>query len=1101
MKKLFLIQTFVALMFTLSFSQTELSKAHDYLQRKGEVYFKFTVDQPTVLLELTSKISIDNLVGLEVFAYANQRGFSEFLEYEFPYEVLEHPGELINPEMHDASKGIWEFDTYPTYTEFVSMMYTFEANFPNLCKIHDIGATNDGRRLIFAEISDNVGTREAEPRFMYTGSMHGDETTGYILLLHMIDYLLNNYSSDSEVQGIVNNTELWIMPLENPDGTYAGGNNTVFGSTRSNANNVDLNRNFKNPVGGDHPDGEAWQIETIEMMALIDSLHFVMSANFHGGIELVNYPWDSWYSSDNMHADNDWWILVSEEYASSAQANSPAGYFEGLGDGVTHGADWYLVTGSRQDYTTYYGRGREFTLEVSDTKTIPASELIPHWNYNHQAMLDYMKQVQYGIRGIVTDACTGQPMVANIFITGHDKDNSDQYSEMPLGDYYRPILAGTYTLVFSAPGYVSQTFTNVSASNYSTTVLNVSLAPAAPVADFAADEVTTCTGLINFTSSASGVDTWSWNFGDGNTSTEENPTHTYTADGTYTVSLTVTNCAGLGTDTETKTSYIVVDLPTAPSSNDNYRCGTGTVTISSFGSGTINWYDSETGGTLLGTGNSFTTPSISSTTTYYAEDVTGTAALSYNVGETSSNASGGYHNAGGVYYIVFDAFAEFNLTSVEINAETAGTSTIALRNSSGGDIQTASVTHPAGISRVDLNFDVPIGTDMRLVLTSTNNHWRNNVEAVLNYPYEVAGVVSITNANTTNPLQFYYYFYDWEITIPGETCSSARTPVTATISNGATLTMSSTPESTPGANNGSASVNAIGTAPFLFNWSNGATISSISGLAQGTYCVTVTDNNGCQSTDCIDVEVGSVPLSSSTALISNATCSGLCNGSATATPTGGSGTYTFLWDNSETTATATALCSGTHTVTISDGSTSVTNSVSISQPTALALSSNSSSALCYGASTGSASVTVSGGTAPYSYLWSSGGNSATETNLAAGTYSVVVTDNNGCSDSETVTISQPTQITYNSTTNDASCGNSDGSASLSVSGGTASYSYLWSNGANTASVSALASGTYTCTITDANNCQISATVIINDLDGPTANISSSSNALCYGLAN
>ena len=147
---------------------------------------------------------------------------------------------------------------------------------------------------------------------LYTSTMHGDETVGYILMLHLIDSLLNGYGSVQRITNLLNNYQIYINPLANPDGTYAGGNNTVYGATRNNANGVNLNRNFPDPEAGPHPDGYPWQKETMAFMHYDSIHHFVMSANYHAGDELVNYPWDTWAK---LHADDAWFQFVSHEYA------------------------------------------------------------------------------------------------------------------------------------------------------------------------------------------------------------------------------------------------------------------------------------------------------------------------------------------------------------------------------------------------------------------------------------------------------------------------------------------------------------------------------------------------------------------------------------------------------------------------------------------------------------------------------------------------------------------------------------------------------------------------------------------------------------------
>ena len=279
--------------------------------QNNEYYFRFNINNRSELQTLSSVISIDNVNGNTVYAYANDNEFLKFLMYKYDYEILPHPGSLINSKMSSTPDEIRDWDTYPTYEGYIAMMYQFQSLYPSLCKIDSIGPTVQGRKLLFAKISDNISTKEPEPQFMYTSSMHGDETTGYVLMLRLIDYLLTNYGTDPFVTYLVNNMEIWINPLANPDGTYYGGNHTVSNARRYNANNKDLNRNFPDPRVGPYPTG-TWQPETIAMMNIATANHFVMSANFHGGVEVLNYPWDTW---SRLTADNNWWVYVCRQYA------------------------------------------------------------------------------------------------------------------------------------------------------------------------------------------------------------------------------------------------------------------------------------------------------------------------------------------------------------------------------------------------------------------------------------------------------------------------------------------------------------------------------------------------------------------------------------------------------------------------------------------------------------------------------------------------------------------------------------------------------------------------------------------------------------------
>ncbi|NVN93856.1 MAG: T9SS type A sorting domain-containing protein [Bacteroidetes bacterium] len=446
---------------------------------KTEIQFKFIITSKTEINKLTKIISIDNVNGNEVFAYANKKEFAKFSQLGYSYEIINTEDNRTDIKMLDNinSKAIQAWDFYPTYNAYDSLMTRFQTNYPNLCRTFSIKTLTSERKLLFVKISKNPDSTENEPKFLYTSSMHGDEVTGYILMLRLIDYLLSNYGTDARITNIINNMEIWINPSANPDGTYAGGNNTVAGATYNNGNNVNLNRNYPDPQDGNHPDGEAWQPETMAFMALADSIQFTMSANFHGGSEVVNYPWDTWDTLSHKHADQNWWNYISREYADTAHVNSYSGYFTGPvtnGNGVTNGYAWYSVAGGRQDYMNYFKHCREVTMEISNIKTPPAATLPNYWNYNYRSMLNYMEQCMYGIKGIVTDSITGAPLKAKVFIQGHDVDSSHVYSILPLGNYFRPIYAGSYNVTYSSPGYYSKTV-NVTALNKASVVKNIQL--------------------------------------------------------------------------------------------------------------------------------------------------------------------------------------------------------------------------------------------------------------------------------------------------------------------------------------------------------------------------------------------------------------------------------------------------------------------------------------------------------------------------------------------------------------------------------------------------------------------------------------------------
>ena len=454
-----------------------LNKFPRQLKQRGEVCFRFPVPGKRARLqEIGRFISIDRIQHDSVFAYADSVGFSRFLATNTPYTLLTPPSLKFSRHklLSGSFKKTQSWNSYPSYDLYITLMQNFQKDYPGLCKIVSIGKSTKGRELLFAHIGHLNHAADTLPEVMYTSTMHGDETTGYILMLRFIDYLLKNYGTDEKVTRLVDSVDIWINPLANPDGTYAAGNSSVYGATRFNANHVDLNRNYPDPRAGQHPDGNTWQPETKAFMHFADSMHFVLSCNMHTGSEVANYPWDTWA---RRTADDAWWQKVCRQYADTVHVHARAGYMSDLNNGITDGYDWYSITGGRQDYMNYFQHDREFTLELSETK-IPDPDSLPrYWEYNYRSLLNYLKQAWYGLAGTITDSLTGQPLKAEIFTVNHDKDHSQVYSDSATGRFFRPLYPGTYDFRFSAPGYRTKTITNITVSGGKTTKVFIRLAP------------------------------------------------------------------------------------------------------------------------------------------------------------------------------------------------------------------------------------------------------------------------------------------------------------------------------------------------------------------------------------------------------------------------------------------------------------------------------------------------------------------------------------------------------------------------------------------------------------------------------------------------
>ncbi|MFH0895216.1 MAG: M4 family metallopeptidase [Bacteroidota bacterium] len=372
-----------------------------------------------------------------------------------------------------------------------------------------------------------------------------------------------------------------------------------------------------------------------------------------------------------------------------------------------------------------------------------------------------------------------------------------------------------------------------------------------PIALFSASSTSSCTGDIQFTDlSSNGPTTWLWSFGDGTTSALQNPLHSYTTNGTYSVELIVVN--GYGDDTLMMTNYITVNMPNAPTATGAQRCGTGTLTLTATGTGSIVWFDALTGFNQLGTGTSFITPSISSTTTYYAENQVATAPV---YGAKLDNLGGGGYLNNADQWLNFDAYIPFTIQTLDIYAGAAGYRNIELRSSSGVRLDSARVyCYNVGINTVTVNLVVPSGTQhqLGLITGTTSNLYRNN--AGVTYPYLTSGVFSVTSSSAAS--NYYYYFYNWKVS--GAPCTSPRVPVVATVVNAvAQITPSATQYICTGD-----SVQLSANASTTYIWSpGGETTQSIWVENAGSYSVSVTQSGcGALSSPVQVVYTGSVPV-------------------------------------------------------------------------------------------------------------------------------------------------------------------------------------------------------------------------------------------------
>lgn len=606
-----------------------------------------------------------------------------------------------------------------------------------------------------------------------------------------------------------------------------------------------------------------------------------------------------------------------------------------------------------------------------------------------------------------------------------------------------------------------------------------------PMANFKSNLTNTCAGTIQFSDlSTGGATSWLWNFGDGNTSTQRNPLHTYQTNGTYTVSLTATN--NFGPNTKTITSMIVVNKPAAPNATDQLFCGTNnSFSIPVSTTNEVNWYDSINGINPISTNNPFVTPTLTSNKTYYVEELTDQP--SYKAGPVSNSiGAGAIFNGSNIRALRFRVLKPSQLVSVYVYAQGDGFRTVQYRDTFGVVIAQRNVFVPNGGSRINLNIDLIESSSVvyELGVQDSMNMYRNSSGA--NFPYnDPNGIVSIIGnnvpASTSGASGYYYYFYDWEVQEPG--CVSLRKAVNMSFSPLPTATNNSTNVNCFGQNTGAASITVSGGTPnYQYTWSNGGSATSKTGLAAGAYTVTATDSKSCSVVHTFNITQPSSALSGSITK-TNINCFGQNTGTLAITAQGGTPNYQYAWSSGSATNSSPNLPAGTYTITITDAKNcTFSTSASLTQPSsALSVSLSKVDLSCNGNQTGTTNATSSGGTSPYSYLWSVGATANSISNLSSGTYSVTATDNKGCTTQNNVTINEPSAITATLNSTNPSCGQSNGSVVVNASGGTGTINYTWSNGQTSSSINGLSGGNYQLTVKDANNCAVFKTASLSNV--------------------
>jgi PKD repeat protein len=676
-----------------------------------------------------------------------------------------------------------------------------------------------------------------------------------------------------------------------------------------------------------------------------------------------------------------------------------------------------------------------------------------------------------------------------------------------------------------------------------------SAVPSVPIANYNADRIVICEGQsVNFTNSSLNLPTsYTWSFAGGtpSTSTVTNPTITYSTAGIYSVTLTATNTQG--SDDEIRIGYVTVlsasggPLPISEGFVTATFAPTGWTLVNP-DAGTT-WVRSATVGNTPTSGNSMffdnynfddrgnndelRTPHLNFTGLSSAK-------MTFDVAHAPYDAT----LVDGLEVLI-STDCELNWTSLYSKSYTtlataAATTAAFVPTATQWRTDTVNLTPYINQQNVTLAIRNLAGYGNNIYVDNINiSGVTVGVAPTASFTVNAANIcpgnsVTFTNTSTGSPTS-----YSWNFAGGTPASSTAASPTISYTNAGvyavtltATNAFGSDPEirinyitvtSNPGVTslvtnvdcNGGANgqINLTpsgGTAPYSFNWTGGVTTEDRSALTAGIYTVTISDANGCTTSNNITI-TQPANVVSSTVSTNNVTCFGASNGNINLTLSGGTAPYTFNWTGGVTTEDRTGLSAGVYTVTIRDANNcSITNSATITQPSsAVSSTAISSNVSCNGGADGIVNLTPTGGSAPYTFIWTGGITTEDRSGLSAGVYTVTIRDANNCSVTNSATVTQPSNALSSSivAVNNATC-QLPGSIDINVSGGTAGYTYLWSNTSTSQDINGLSAGSYSVTVTDANACVVYLGPIpITSASAPFANLSAVNNVSCNGLSN
>jgi carboxypeptidase D len=359
---------FVALLLsTVTFASRE-----SHLPMVESFYITKPSNEVFNLLKSRSELIIDHVkaTGFELYG---PKGLEEFLR--------------VNSVNYKTLRPINQFrkSEYPTPEDIEQDLKSIAKKYPKITNLYSIGKSVNNRELWVMNLSKKIkpkfSQKDKRPEFKYIANMHGDEIVGREILLRFIKDCTENYGIDPRITNLLDKFQIHILVSMNPDGAATG--------NRFNHNQVDLNRDFPDFSTSDNQDTTTdRQPETQAVMNWQAKHKFKLSANFHGGAEVVNYPWDT---APDRFPEDTLMKELSREYAQNAPYIAASTIFE---NGITNGFSWYEVNGGMQDWSIYWRSDFQITVELSDDKWPEYSEVDHYYEQNRPALIAFVERIE-----------------------------------------------------------------------------------------------------------------------------------------------------------------------------------------------------------------------------------------------------------------------------------------------------------------------------------------------------------------------------------------------------------------------------------------------------------------------------------------------------------------------------------------------------------------------------------------------------------------------------------------------------------------------------------------------------------------------------------